>query len=425
MIDLQPDRPRLGLLGLTCTPLTEEELESVYAATDWRVVHFFPGIQRAYGRFPPVKMFKALALPYLLNIESEQALARELAEKESLRALCGFAKGATPTRPVFWHFRHTPRGLYPDVMVRVLAALVLSGQRPNLDLPFVTPVPQNRDLPLRDAIVIQLDTYRPSIELWASWPTEDIQTAGKTVGELYRQVNAARVSRPKRALSSQLPLPVQVRTRLIDGEVVGFAIDRPEWLRDASGYRIAGKDTLTTVGLFDRPDYDAACNVMVIREHDARTHVLLSRRLGPDGRGQYALPGGKAKGGESLEGCSLRELLEETGLHALCSRPVSIRRVRSERGPPVFSIGAIVEDYEGVPRQREPLQHSLWEWFDLDRLPAPLFPPTQMVLDDYRRQRFPDLQWSDVETQRPSSTLSVVQLPLYGQLGGADGCGRA
>src|SRR3989344_8808484 len=50
-------------------------------------------------------------------------------------------------------------------------------------------------------------------------------------------------------------------------------------------------------------------------------HILLGRRKGSHGEGEYALPGGHFELGESFEDCVLRELAEEAGSAIKISRP--------------------------------------------------------------------------------------------------------
>lgn len=62
--------------------------------------------------------------------------------------------------------------------------------------------------------------------------------------------------------------------------------------------------------------------------------VLLVRRSQPPYAGQWAIPGGKVRGGESLQQAAEREILEETG--------IAIRA-----GEPIFTFDLIEKDTDG------------------------------------------------------------------------------
>ena len=414
----------LNLDGFRGGPLSLQQLESVYEATDWTsVVNYHPQEQRAYGRknLRPIAMFKALALPYLIPIESEAALAREVGERDALRTLCGFGVKA-PTRPMFWHFRHTPPDLYSGVMPRVLISLVLSSRHLNIDLPFVLTVPEDEGEPQGRYTLIKLGPYIPTIKVWTT-PADGMDpvvgSAGKTVRDLYLELTHLERSKGRGGFSGMLGFPIEVRTCPADGRPIRFLLDRPDWLTAGSGQVTRSKDTLTTVGPALNVPY-AACNVVVTRRGTDGEHVLLSRRLAGNGSGQYALPGGKAKRGESLEECVGRELEEETGLEVIRSRPISIHRVRLPGRPPVFSVGAHVTEYAGDLRLKEPLVHRGWEWFSLDSLPSPLFLPAYLALKDYRKGLGRGLEWPDMDIQWRRSRQRPDQLKFGGPFARGD-----
>jgi len=144
--------------------------------------------------------------------------------------------------------------------------------------------------------------------------------------------------------------------------------------------------------------------VLVIREYKNRSEVLLSLRLANYGKGTYTLPGGKQRMDESIQECAARELLEETGIRILKSRPVSLHNTRLPGKPRVLSVGLLAQEYEGKLRHREPSQNTEWQWFDLEELPTPLFEPARIAISHYSNNTYSNLQWSDVE-----SAVSEVQ----------------
>lgn len=60
--------------------------------------------------------------------------------------------------------------------------------------------------------------------------------------------------------------------------------------------------------------------VGAIAIHDGR--LLLIRRGHGPGAGEWSVPGGRVEGGETLVEAVVRELLEETGVEAVCDRLV-------------------------------------------------------------------------------------------------------
>lgn len=400
------------------TPLTDNELKKLYVLTDWRVVLLNERIRETYQAFSTASLFKALALPYLINIPSERALRRELEERELLQALCGFLPGETPTRSTFWHFRRRYSEAYPELMLRVLIAMVLSGDRPNFDLPFVTRIPETERHPKGRYSEFVLDVYRPKIHIWTTTHDTEVEppiiTTGKTWIELRRELREREARRRKnslrKGLADDLGLPAEVGTKLMNDQDIRFVISKPEWMVS----HIRGQDPLISVGPASLKPY-VACNVLVIRKLEGRQQVLLSRRLAGYGKGTYILPGGKQRPDESLQSCAARELKEETGIRMLKSKPVSLHSTRLPGKPRVISVGALVEeeDCEGKPQRLEPNQNTEWQWFDLDDLPTPLFEPTRIAIIHFNSETYSDLEWSDVESQVTEAQDPPKQLTLF------------
>ncbi len=105
------------------------------------------------------------------------------------------------------------------------------------------------------------------------------------------------------------------------------------------------------------------------------------------GEGTWTMPGGKLHFGESFEAGAARELMEETGIAGQKFRVISLA---NDMVPDAHfvTVGLICEDWAGEARVMEPDEITEWQWFALDSLPKPIFPPSQEVLDNYSQGRF-------------------------------------
>ncbi len=127
------------------------------------------------------------------------------------------------------------------------------------------------------------------------------------------------------------------------------------------------------------PQVKVGVGIMVVRGNE----VLLGRRKGSHGAGEYAWPGGHLEYGETIEQCIAREISEETGLTVRPVRPVSLSNaLKYDRH--YVDIQYLVEYVEGTPETREPDKVEGWGWYSLDALPEPLFEFALRGLEGYR-----------------------------------------
>ena len=108
--------------------------------------------------------------------------------------------------------------------------------------------------------------------------------------------------------------------------------------------------------------------------------VLLGRRVGSHGEGQWAPPGGRLEPGESVAECARRELAEETGLRLRSIAPGPWNEHRFDDGPGgtslhYLTIFAVATVAPGEPALLEPDRCAGWTWHSWNALPSPLFAP--------------------------------------------------
>ena len=109
--------------------------------------------------------------------------------------------------------------------------------------------------------------------------------------------------------------------------------------------------------------------------------ILFGKRRGSHGQGTWAPPGGKLEFGETFESCAKREILEETSLTIDNLRLGAVTNDVFEKESKHFVTIFMLCDYKsGEAKVMEPEKCEVWEWFDWDKLPQPLFIPIQNLL---------------------------------------------
>lgn len=101
--------------------------------------------------------------------------------------------------------------------------------------------------------------------------------------------------------------------------------------------------------------------------------LLMGKRSGAHGAGEYCGPGGHLEHMESFEECAKRETQEETGLEIENIRFLCVINVMAYAPKHYVNIGMIADWKSGEPQVLEPEKCEGWDWYDIDNLPEPLF----------------------------------------------------
>ena len=101
--------------------------------------------------------------------------------------------------------------------------------------------------------------------------------------------------------------------------------------------------------------------------------LLLGKRRGAHGAGEYASPGGHLEHLERVADCAAREVREETGLTIGPLRFLRAQNLTAYAPRHYVDLAFAAEWVSGEPAIREPDKVEGWGWYDLDALPAPLF----------------------------------------------------
>src|SRR5688572_25404284 len=90
--------------------------------------------------------------------------------------------------------------------------------------------------------------------------------------------------------------------------------------------------------------------VMIIRDGK----VLLGKRKGSHGEGEYAWPGGHMEYMESFADCARREVLEETGMAIKNIRFLRLMNMKNYAPKHYVDIAIVAEWESGEPKRLEP-----------------------------------------------------------------------
>ena len=107
--------------------------------------------------------------------------------------------------------------------------------------------------------------------------------------------------------------------------------------------------------------------------------ILLGKRLSKHGTGTWAPPGGHLEFGESIQLCASRELFEETGLRIPINTIENFATTNDifygeyKHYVTIHCRTKIDDNAAKMITVKEPEICETWQWFDLNKLPKPLF----------------------------------------------------
>jgi 8-oxo-dGTP diphosphatase len=108
--------------------------------------------------------------------------------------------------------------------------------------------------------------------------------------------------------------------------------------------------------------------------------IVMLRRKGAHGAGNWSCPGGHLEFGETIFAAALREAREETGLEVNNPRFMAVTNDIFEEGRHYITIFVATDYVAGEPKVIEDEFTTEIGWFDIDDMPQPLFLPTQNLL---------------------------------------------
>ncbi len=123
--------------------------------------------------------------------------------------------------------------------------------------------------------------------------------------------------------------------------------------------------------------------VMIIKDGK----VLLGKRKGKHGAGEYAWPGGTFEYMESFEDSAKREVMEEAGIEIENVRFLRLYNLKTYAPRHYVDIGLVADWKSGEPQLLEPEKCEGWAWYDMDNLPEPLFSTIDTYFEAYKGGR--------------------------------------
>lgn len=115
--------------------------------------------------------------------------------------------------------------------------------------------------------------------------------------------------------------------------------------------------------------------------------VLMTKRKGSHGAGEYSFPGGHLEYMESFEECAIREVREEAGIEIKNIKFQFVTNTKEYTPKHYVHIGLIADWAYGEPQTLEPEKAEEWKWYPLDELPnGKIFELCKLSFDSYKNR---------------------------------------
>ena len=143
---------------------------------------------------------------------------------------------------------------------------------------------------------------------------------------------------------------------------------------------IIGRDRLLTKFMNEQQRPKVGVGVMILKNGK----VLLGKRKGSHGEGEFAFPGGHLEYMEGFADCARREVLEECGIEIENIRFQFLANVTKYAPKHYVHIGLVADWKSGEPKVLEPEKSESWLWYDLDNLPNPIFEMCKLSFQSHK-----------------------------------------
>jgi 8-oxo-dGTP diphosphatase len=132
----------------------------------------------------------------------------------------------------------------------------------------------------------------------------------------------------------------------------------------------------------NQPFPKVGVGVIVIKNLGGKQYIMLHQRKGSLGKNYWGSGGGHLELGESLQAGALRELAEEAGKDVVVTNVkfLGIMNFTEMQPKHYVDISFLAEWVSGEPTNSSQRETTEWQWFPLDSLPSPLFPPVEKYL---------------------------------------------